>query len=138
MKPVIACIIGIICLGERMGCKDIVSMCAILGAVVLIIFGQTGSQEDSTKANVGAFIMLIAQPVLLAIGDTMLRKLRKMPEELCSSYQNMMLTCLGATFMWVDGLEFGFVYELSGSAWLYIVLSCLLTIMGSITKAKAF
>lgn len=68
----------------------------------------------------------------------MLRSLRKMPEELCSSYQNIMLTCLGATFMLVDGLEFSFVYELSGSAWTYIVLSCTLTIMGSITKAKAF
>ena len=60
MKPVIACIIGILCLGERMLCKDIVSMCAILGAVVLIIFGQTGSQDDAKQANVGAFIMLIA------------------------------------------------------------------------------
>ena len=68
----------------------------------------------------------------------MLRSLRKMPEELCSSYQNIMLTCLGATFMLIDGLEFSFVYELSGSAWTYIVLSCSLTIMGSITKAKAF
>lgn len=40
--------------------------------------------------------------------------------------------------MMIDGLEFSFVYELSGSAWTYIVLSCTLTIMGSITKAKAF
>ena len=60
MKPVIACIIGILCLGERMLCKDIVSMSAILGAVVLIILGQTGSQDDAKQANVGAFIMLIA------------------------------------------------------------------------------
>lgn len=39
MKPIIACIIGVICLGEKMGCRDIVSMAAILGAVFLIIFG---------------------------------------------------------------------------------------------------
>ena len=61
-----------------------------------------------------------------------------MPEELCSSYSNMMLMTLAAIYMAVTGLDFGFVYNMSNSAWLYVVLSCFLTILGGITKAKAF
>lgn len=49
-----------------------------------------------------------------------------------------MLSTLAAIYMAATGLDFGFVYSLSNSAWLYIVLSCLLTILGGITKAKAF
>ena len=138
LKPIIACIIGVVALGESMSLRDVVSMAAILGAVFLIVFGQTGSQEAATQANVGAFIMLISQPLLLAGGDTMLRKLRKMPEELCSSYSNMLLTTLAAIYIAATDLGFDFVYSLSSSAWIYLVLSCALTILGAILKAKAF
>ena len=41
LKPIIACTIGVLILGERMGCFDIASMALILGAVVLVILGAT-------------------------------------------------------------------------------------------------
>jgi len=138
LKPIIACMIGVLCMGERMSCKDVLSMGAILGAVFLVIFGSQGSQSASMTSNIGALIALIAQPVLLASGDTMLRKLRKMPEQLCSTYQNLMLTVLASIYMLSTGLSFDFVYTLSGQAWLFVVLSCSLTILGSVTKALAF
>lgn len=131
LKPIIACFIGVFLLGERMGCYDIVSMSCILGAVLLVILG---TQSDSASggamvANTGALIALIAQPFLLAGGESILRKLRKMPEQVCSAYQNLTLMLLSSIYMMAAGLSFAFVYTLSTSAWMYLVLSCALTVV---------
>ena len=140
LKPIIACTIGVLVLGERMGCYDVLSMSFILGAVVLVILGATNesAQGGSLSANTGAFIALIAQPFLLAGGEAILRRLRKMPEQVCSAYQNMSITLLAAIFMMATGLSFSFVYELSASAWLYLCVSCALTVVTQLVKALAY
>jgi len=76
-----------------------------------------------------ALIALIAQPFLLAGGDIAMRKMRKMPESLCSAYQNVSLTLLASIYMFATGLSFDFIWTLSAEAWFYIVLSCALTII---------
>ena len=88
LKPIIACTIGVLLLGERMGCYDVMSMSLILGAVLLVIFGTNSDSASggAMEANTGAFIALIAQPFLLAGGESILRRLRKMPEQVCSAY----------------------------------------------------
>ena len=83
-------------------------------------------------------VALIAQPFLLAGGDIAMRKMRKMPEQLCSTYQNLSLTLLAGVYMLIAGLSFDFVWTLSGQAWLYLSLSCSLTILTQLAKATAF
>ena len=90
------------------------------------------------ESNPWAMIALISQPILLAGGDIAMRKMKKMPEELCSAYQNMSLALLAACYMMLSGLSFDFVYELSSAAWIWLVASCLLTILTQNAKAKAF
>ena len=51
-------------------------------------------------------IALLAQPFLLAGGDIAMRKMRKMPEQLCSAYQNLSLTLLASMYMLATGLSF--------------------------------
>ena len=67
-----------------------------------------------------------------------MRKMKKMPEELCSIYQNLSLVGLASIYMAFSGLNFDFVRELSSEAWIYLVLSCALTILTQIAKASAF
>ena len=67
-----------------------------------------------------------------------MRKMRKMPEQLCSTYQNLSLTLLASIYMLIAGLSFDFVWTLSGHAWLYLSLSCSLTILTQLAKATAF
>ena len=67
-----------------------------------------------------------------------MRKMKKMPEQLCSAYQNMTLTLLASVYMLFTGLSFDFVKTLSMEAWLYLCLSCGLTILTQIAKANAF
>jgi len=83
-------------------------------------------------------VALISQPFLLAGGDIAMRKMRKMPESLCSAYQNISLTLLASVYMVGTGLDFKFIMELSNSAWIYIILSCALTIISQMVKASAF
>jgi len=45
---------------------------------------------------------------------------------------------LAAIYMGASGLSFDFVWTLSREAWLYLVLSCLLTILTQLAKANAF
>lgn len=90
------------------------------------------------QSNPWAMVALIAQPFLLAGGDIAMRKMRKMPESLCSAYQNISLTLLASVYMFSTGLDFHFMMELSTSAWVYVILSCALTIISQIVKAHAF
>lgn len=90
------------------------------------------------QSNPWAMVALIAQPFLLAGGDIAMRKMRKMPEQLCSAYQNISLSLLASVYMLASGLSFDFVWTLSGKAWLYLCLSCALTILTQLAKANAF
>ena len=42
LKPIIACIFGVIILGEKMGRRDVICMTAVFLAVFLVIFGSEG------------------------------------------------------------------------------------------------
>ena len=138
LKPILACLFGLTILGERMGCRDFVFMSAIFTAVFLIIFGSEGDQSESMKSNPLALVALISHPFLLAGGDIAMRKMRKMPEQLCSAYQNFSLTLLASFYMLASGLRFDFIWTLSSSAWLYLTLSCVFTIITQYFKASAF
>ena len=61
-----------------------------------------------------------------------------MPEQLCSAYQNLSIMLLSAIYMMATGLSFSFVYELSTSAWLYLGISCALTVVTQLVKALAY
>ena len=136
LKPIIACLFGISILGERMGCRDVVCMSAVFIAVFLVIAGGSGS--DNSDSNTLALVALVAQPFLLAGGDIAMRKMRKMPEQLCSAYQNLTLSLLAALYMLATGLSFDFIWTLSNEAWMYLVISCSLTILTQLAKASAF
>lgn len=138
LKPIIACLIGVTLLGESMTCKDVLFMSAFFIAVFLVIFGAEGTQQESMKTVPWAMVALIAQPFLLAGGDIAMRQMRKMPEQLCSAYQNLTLTLLACVYMLCSGLSFTFIYDLSSTAWLYLCLSCALTILTQLAKANAF
>ena len=81
------------------------------------------------KSNPLALVALISQPFLLAGGDIAMRKMRKMPEQLCSAYQNFTLTLLASVYLLASGLKFDFIWSLSSQAWLYLTLSCVFTIV---------
>ena len=138
LKPIIACLIGVTLMGESMTCKDVVVMSAFFIAVFLVIFGSEGQQAESMSAAPWAMIALLAQPFLLAGGDIAMRQMRKMPEQLCSAYQNLTLTVLASVYMLATGLSFDFVWTLSSQAWLYLCISCGLTILTQLAKASAF
>lgn len=67
-----------------------------------------------------------------------MRKMRKMPEQLCSSYQNVSLTLIFGTALMLTGEGFSFMAQLSSTAWFYLVLSCTLTIVTQLLKFNAF
>ena len=138
LKPMIALFFGLAILGEPMTCKDVIALSAVFIAVFLVIFGSEGGQEASMQSNPLAMVALVSQPFLLAGGDIAMRKMRKMPEKLCSTYQNLSLALLASVYMLIAGLSFDFVWTLNGAAWFYLCLSCSLTILTQLAKATAF
>ena len=80
LKPIIACLLGVMILRESMTIKDVVMMSGVFIAVFLVIFGSEGSQQKSMNSNPWAMVALISQPFLLAGGDVAMRRMRKMPE----------------------------------------------------------
>lgn len=79
-------------------------------------------------ANPWALVALISQPFLLAGGSIAMRKMRKMPEQLCSAYQNLTLFVIASLAMIYSGTSLNFLWELSSASYGLLLLSCTLTI----------
>lgn len=90
------------------------------------------------RANPWALIALIAQPFLLAGGAIAMRKMRTMPEQLCSAYQNLTLLIMASFAMVVTGTSLAFFSDLSAASYGLLLLSCSLTIATQIAKFSAF
>lgn len=89
------------------------------------------------ESSTWAFVALLSQPVLLAIGDVLLKQMKKLPEEPVSFAQGIALACFASLYMGISGEAFSFVLELNGQAWFWLLLSCSLTIASQIYKKKA-
>ena len=90
------------------------------------------------KSNPWALIALLAQPVLLAGGSIAMRKMRKMPEQVCSAYQNMTLAVMASLAMVASGTSLDFLKEMSTLSFGLLFLSCGLTIATQMAKFSAF
>ena len=90
------------------------------------------------KSNPWALIALLAQPVLLAGGSIAMRKMRKMPEQVCSAYQNMTLAAMASFAMVASGTSLDFLKEMSLFSYGLLFLSCSLTIATQMAKFSAF
>lgn len=60
LKPIIACLLGVTMLGEKMSLKDVVCMSAVFIAVFLVIFGAEGSDQASMATVPWAMIALVS------------------------------------------------------------------------------
>lgn len=60
LKPIIACLLSVFLLGEGMGLKDVISMSAVFIAVLLVILGSGGEQQEHMQANPWAMVALIS------------------------------------------------------------------------------
>ena len=67
-----------------------------------------------------------------------MRKMRKMPEQVCSTYQNVTLALVASIAMVVSGSSLDFLWELSSASYGLLFLSCSLTIATQMAKFSAF
>lgn len=77
LTPLIACLLAVLFLKEKLTPWTIASVMIVLGCVMMIIFGTTGEEGDAMSANKLAVIALCCQPVLLAGGMIAARKMKK-------------------------------------------------------------
>lgn len=81
LKPIIVCIFAVLVMGEHMGALDVFSNAMSFSAILLVIVGSSGAEAQNMETCAWAFIALIMQPILLAGGDLLLKKMGKLPEE---------------------------------------------------------
>ena len=115
LKPIITCVIAVALMGEKMGISDVISNALGLLAIMLVIVGTPAAEgsADATSGGSWAFIALISQPLLLAGGDVLIKKMKKLPEEPVSFAQGIALMIFAGTCMIATGESFKFVFELS-------------------------
>ena len=56
---------------------------------------------------------LLMQPILLGVGEILLKKMGKLPEEPVSFAQGVALALFAGTIMLCSGQSFSFIFELS-------------------------
>ena len=114
LKPIITCVIAVFLMGERMGGLDVISNLLGLVAILLVIVGTPADDEtNSSQTSSWAMIALLMQPVLLAVGDALIKKMKKLPEHPVSFAQGVALGLFAGTSMLVGGESFSFVADLS-------------------------
>jgi len=138
LTPLIVCVIASFLLNEQMKLRDGVTLAGVFVAVMLVVLFANPEQSATMHANPWALVALISQPVLLAGGSIAMRKMRKMPEQLCSAYQNLTLLVMASFAMIYTGTSFEFLREMSAFTYGLLLLSCSLTIATQIAKFSAF
>lgn len=128
LTPLIVCVIASFLLNERMKVRDAITLACVFIAVMLVIAFADGEEANTMKTNPWALIALVSQPFLLAGGSIAMRKMRKMPEQVCSAYQNVTLAVMASLAMVVSGTSLEFLWELSLASYGLLFLSCSLTI----------
>ena len=138
LYPVLVCVIASLLLNEVMKVRDVVTLAGVFVSVVLVIAYSNPEEASTMKANPWALIALISQPVLLAGGSIAMRKMRKMPEQVCSAYQNITLAAMASLAMIASGTSLSFLMEMSALSYGLLFLSCSLTIATQMAKFSAF
>ena len=138
LYPVLVCVIASFLLNERMKIRDVMTLTGVFISVILVIVYSNPEEAETMKSNPWALIALISQPVLLAGGSIAMRKMRKMPEQVCSAYQNMTLAVMASLAMIASGTSLDFLKEMSSLSFGLLFLSCGLTIATQLAKFSAF
>ena len=139
LTPLIACLLSVIFLGEKLTCRTVVSVLIVLSCVMMIIFGTTGEEEEAMNANKLAVVALCCQPVLLAGGMIAARKMKKNHPMAQTCYTNLLMGVVSVIGVHCyDHISFDIVTELSVWSWVLIGLAGLFTIFENTAKFMAF
>ena len=139
LTPLIACLLSVIFLGEKLTRWTIVSVLIVLSCVMMIIFGTTGEEGEAMSANKLAVVALCCQPVLLAGGMIAARKMKKNHPMAQTCYTNLLMGVVSVIGVkCYDHISFDIVTELSLWSWVLIGLAGLFTIFENTAKFMAF
>ena len=80
---------------------------------------------------------LLSQPLLLAAGIISMRKMRKLPEIVCSTYSSLSLALISGLAILLTGEDLKIIFAFTYETWVLIVISSVLTVLSSTTKFAA-
>ena len=86
LKPILTVVLAYSLLSIPVSFLDGVSNGVSLGAIALVILGTSGAESTNMETCAFAFIALMMQPILLAIGEILLKQMGKLPEAPVSFY----------------------------------------------------
>jgi drug/metabolite transporter (DMT)-like permease len=139
LTPLIACLLAVLFLKEKLSKWTIISVLIVLSCVMMIIFGSTGEEEEAMNSNKLAIIALCFQPLLLAGGMIAARKMKKNHPMAQTCYSNLLLGIMSVIgIKCYDHIDFSYIPELSLWSWVLISLAGLFTIFENTAKFLAF
>ena len=91
LSPMCTVVMSYFILNERLGRKQLTVLFLAFGAVSLVILGGTQADKVVYQTNFFAFVMLIMNPIAVALGMIVMRSMRNTPEWTVNSWVNLML-----------------------------------------------
>jgi len=73
----------------------------------------------------------------LAAGIVSMRRMRKLPETVCSTYSSLSLSLISGIAILLTGENLKVIFEFTYETWSLIVISSVLTVLASTTKFTA-
>ena len=86
LKPILTVIMAYFLLSVPVSFLDGLSNGISLGAISLVILGTSGAESTNMETCAFAFLALMMQPILLAVGEILLKQMGKLPEAPVSFY----------------------------------------------------
>jgi hypothetical protein len=99
-----------------------------------------GEEEDQSKTTESSWLpmtALICQPFLLAAGVVSMRKMRRLPETVCTTYSNVSLSLISGIAIVLHGEGFTKIFEFTLETWVIVLISSVLTVLSSTSKFTA-
>ena len=138
LAPILVILGACLFLKEKITFYTVFSVVIVISCVVVVMSGAEGEEGAAMGDNIPAFALLCAQPLLIAAGQVVSRKMR---ENHC-----MVLSCYGALLQAVFAcslvqlvapIDLELLYSIDAVSWILITLSALATIFETTTKILA-
>ena len=137
--PLCVVILAIFFLNERLTCSNVISVCFVLSAVLMVLLGSKGAEKETLDSNFWATFSLVVQPLALAGGIVAMRRMKKMHAMVVSSYVNLTTAVFSILFIWLSSTrDFSFIAMMPEASWFLFALVSFLIVLEQTTKFMAF
>jgi drug/metabolite transporter (DMT)-like permease len=119
--PLLTVVMAGVILKEQFSAYQCVYLLIAFSAVVLMIMAAPNAEATVQTAGIAAYIALALNPFSVAVGNIAMRSMRKLHENVVSTWMSLSMICLFVPIVYIQGDGLSICASFSWTDWLAII-----------------